>query len=146
MYLLVFTLINRTLGLKRAAPKVCVFSCWDKLRFRGETLSTVLIGSFCFYRLSWWSMMKHLTWSLLGIVELDPLDSVDNASVTLVHFLFGGFLLMGVIVLVNMMIALLSNTYQRVEVTSRNTCSFILFHYVDSVATCVREHIPTTLI
>ena len=24
------------LGLKRAAPKVCVFSCWDKLRFRGE--------------------------------------------------------------------------------------------------------------
>ena len=36
MYLLVFTWINRALGLKRAAPKVCVFSCWDKLRFRGE--------------------------------------------------------------------------------------------------------------
>ena len=24
------------LALKRAAPKVCVFSCWDELRFRGE--------------------------------------------------------------------------------------------------------------
>ena len=91
-------------------------------------------------------MMKHLTWSLLGIVELDPLDSVDIASVTLVHFLFGAFLIVGVIVLVNMMIALLSNTYQRVEVTSRHTCSFILFPYVDSVATCVREHKPATLI
>ena len=31
-----FSVINRALGLKRAAPKVCVFSCWDKLRFRGE--------------------------------------------------------------------------------------------------------------
>ena len=36
MYLLVFTWINRALGLKRVAPKVGVFSCWDKLRFRGE--------------------------------------------------------------------------------------------------------------
>ena len=63
-------------------------------------------------------MIKHLTWSLLGIAELDPLNSVDSASVTVVHFLFGAFLIMGVILLVNMMIALLSNTYQRVEVTS----------------------------
>ena len=67
---------------------------------------------------SWWSMIKHLTWSLLGIAELDPLNSVDSASVTVVHFLFGAFLVMGVILLVNMMIALLSNTYQRVEVTA----------------------------
>ncbi|XP_073258533.1 uncharacterized protein [Porites lutea] len=69
-------------------------------------------------------MMKHLTWSLLGIVELDPLDSVDIASVTLVHFLFGVFLIVGVIVLVNMMIALLSNTYQRVEDNSLKEWSF----------------------
>ena len=70
----------------------------------------------CFWS-SWWSMVKHLTWSLLGIAELDPLDSVDSASVTLARLLFGAFLIMGVILLVNMMIALLSNTYQRVEVT-----------------------------
>ena len=61
-------------------------------------------------------MFKHLCWSLLGIADLDPLDSVDSPSVTLARFLFGAFLIMGVILLVNMMIALLSNTYQRVEV------------------------------
>ena len=66
---------------------------------------------------SWWAMFQHLCWSLLGIAELDPLDSVDSASVTLAKLLFGAFLIMGVLLLVNMMIALLSNTYQRVEVT-----------------------------
>ena len=63
-------------------------------------------------------MTKFLTWSLLGMAELDPLDSVDSTSVIIVHFLFGTFLVMGVILLVNMMIAILSNTYQRVQVTS----------------------------
>ena len=62
-------------------------------------------------------MAKHLCWSLLGIAELEPLDSVDSPSVTLAQFLFGAFLVMGVILLINMMIALLSNTYQRVQVT-----------------------------
>ena len=60
--------------------------------------------------------MKHLCWSLLGIAELETLDSVDSATVTLAHLLYGIFLVVGVILLVNMMIALLSNTYQRVEV------------------------------
>ena len=62
--------------------------------------------------------MKHLSWSFLGIEELDPLESVDSASVTMAHLLFAAFLIMGVILLVNMMIALLSNTYQRVKVRS----------------------------
>ena len=70
-------------------------------------------------------MFKHLCWSLLGIAELDPLDSVDSASVTLAKLLFGVFLIMGVLLLVNMMIALLSNTYQRVEVT--NFGYFLIF-------------------
>lgn len=76
--------------------------------------------------------MKHLTWSLLGVAELDPLDSVDSASVTLVHFLFGAFLVMGVILLVNMMIALLSNTYQRVEVTSSHI-HVVLYYFLTLV-------------
>ena len=75
--------------------------------------------------------MKHLTWSLLGVAELDPLDSVDSASVTLVHFLFGAFLIMGVILLVNMMIALLSNTYQRVEVTT--SIHVVLYYFLTLV-------------
>jgi len=36
----IFPSLNRAgwtaLGWKPAAHKVCVFSCWDKLRFRGE--------------------------------------------------------------------------------------------------------------
>ncbi|KAL9984282.1 hypothetical protein ACROYT_G006557 [Oculina patagonica] len=72
----------------------------------------------------WWTIAKHLCWSLLGIVELDPLDSTDNPSVTVVHFLYGAFLIMGVILLINMMIALLSNTYTRVEENSLKEWSF----------------------
>ena len=79
-------------------------------------------------------MFKHLCWSLLGIAELDPLDSVDIASVTLVHILFGAFLIMGVVLLVNMMIALLSNTYQRVEVTSFG--DFFIFSTNKPVYSC----------
>ena len=65
---------------------------------------------------SWWKMARHLCWSLLGDVDLDPLESADNPSVILAHFLYGAFLLMGAILLINMMIALLSNTYQKVQV------------------------------
>ncbi len=61
-------------------------------------------------------MAKHLAWSLLGLADLDSIDSVDHPSVTLVHLLYSLFLIMGVILLVNMMIALLSNTYERVQV------------------------------
>lgn len=63
-------------------------------------------------------MFKHLCWSLLGIAELDPLESVDNGSLILAKLLYATFLIMGVVLLVNMMIALLSNTFQRVEVKS----------------------------
>ena len=61
-------------------------------------------------------MAKHHGWSLLGLVDLDSLNSVDNPSVSLIHVLYSFFLIMAVILLVNMMIALLSNTYQQVQV------------------------------
>ena len=61
-------------------------------------------------------MATHLSWSLLGLADLDSLKSVDSPSVSLIHFLYSLFLIMGVILLVNMMIALLSNTYQQVQV------------------------------
>ncbi|CAH3165027.1 unnamed protein product, partial [Porites evermanni] len=95
---------------------------------------------------SWWSMIKHLTWSLLGIAELDPLDSVDSASVTLAHFLFGAFLIMGVILLVNMMIALLSNTYQRVEENSLKEWSFKKAITIETYSTYHPIPVPFNLI
>ena len=61
-------------------------------------------------------MVEHLCWSLMGDVEVDPLDSADDPSVMLVKVLYGAFLVMGAILLINMMIALLSNTYQKVQV------------------------------
>ena len=61
-------------------------------------------------------MLKHFCWSLLGLADLDPLNSVDNPSIIIAYFLYGAFLIMAVILLVNMLIALLSNTYQKVAV------------------------------
>ncbi|XP_068707891.1 uncharacterized protein [Montipora foliosa] len=72
----------------------------------------------------WWTVVEHLCWSLLGMSELDPLDSVDHPSETIARFLFGLFLVLGVILLINMMIALLSNTYQRVQDNSLREWSF----------------------
>ena len=66
---------------------------------------------------SWWTMITYLGWSLLGISEdLDPLKAADFPSESLARILYAGFLIMGVILLVNMLIALLSNTYQRIKV------------------------------
>ena len=67
---------------------------------------------------SWWEILTHLSWSLLEIEQdFNPLDSVDTPSVTLATWFYAAFLFIGVILLVNMLIALLSNTYKRVEVS-----------------------------
>jgi len=69
---------------------------------------------------SWWAMITYLGWSLLGLSDgLDAITSVDLPSVILAQILLAGFLIMGVILLINMLIALLSNTYQHIEVRSR---------------------------
>lgn len=79
-------------------------------------------------------MAKHLSWSLLGLADLDKLNSVDNPSVSLIHLLHSFFLIVAVILLVNMMIALLSNTYQQVQVLNsfnfhlRGIYLFIILH------------------
>ena len=72
--------------------------------------------------------MKHLFWSLLGLAELDSLDSIDHTSVTIAHFLYGVFLVLGVILLVNMMIALLNNTYEKVQVKRTFLFNFLCFN------------------
>ena len=76
---------------------------------------------FCF---SWWSILKHFGWSLLGISSLDALDSVDTPSIIMAYFLYGIFLVMSVILLVNMLIALLTDTYQKVAVRSDSSAIY----------------------
>ena len=76
---------------------------------------------------SWWEILTHLSWSLLEIEQdFNPLNSVDTPSVTLAKLFYAVFLFIGVILLVNMLIALLSNTYKRVEV-SHNTVGLSYF-------------------
>ena len=72
-------------------------------------------------------MAKHLAWSLLGLADLDSLNSVDHPSVSLIQLLYILFLIMGVVLLINMMIALLSNTYTRVQVRYFALFSSLLF-------------------
>ncbi|XP_020619072.1 short transient receptor potential channel 2-like isoform X3 [Orbicella faveolata] len=63
-----------------------------------------------------WEILTHLSWSLLEIEQdSNPLNSVDTPSVALAKLLYAVFLFIAVILLVNMLIALLSHTYQRVR-------------------------------
>ena len=78
--------------------------------------SMVFRSNSLFMFFSWWNIATHHGWSLLGLADLDRLNSVDNPSVSLIHVLYSFFLIMAVILLLNMMIALLSNTYQQVQV------------------------------
>ena len=62
-------------------------------------------------------MITYMGWTLLGVSDdFDPMKSVDLPSMILAQVLLVFFLIMGVILLINMLIALLSNTYQRIEV------------------------------
>lgn len=66
---------------------------------------------------SWWVMVSHLAWSLLDVSgESDPMASVDVPSEHFARILYAAFRIFAVILLLNMLIALLSNTYQRTEV------------------------------
>jgi len=61
-------------------------------------------------------MFKHLGLSLVGLSELHPVTSVDLSAEALSQLLYAAFLIWGVILLINMLIALLSHTYEQTEV------------------------------
>lgn len=66
---------------------------------------------------SWWAMLSLLGWSLLDRSEdSGPMTSVDPPSALLARIFYATFLIVGVVLLINMLIALLSNTYQKIEV------------------------------
>ncbi|CAH3192469.1 unnamed protein product [Porites evermanni] len=88
-------------------------------RFNGTDPVSKTSGQSC-----WWLIAKHLCWSLLGMAEVDSLNSVDEATVTLCKVLYAIYLVVAGVLLMNMMIALLSNTYQRVEENSLKEWSF----------------------
>lgn len=61
-------------------------------------------------------MFVHLSFSLVGLSEFHAMVTVDVPSETLALLLYAVFLGLGVILLINMLIALLSHTYQKTEV------------------------------
>ena len=60
----------------------------------------------------------HLIWSVFGLTNLETLESHDIRSNTVVGILFVMFLVLSVIMLINMLVALLTNTYNKVEVNN----------------------------
>ena len=60
----------------------------------------------------------HLVWSVFGLTNLETLESHDTWSDTVVGILYVMFLVLTVIMLINMLVALLNNTYNKVEVNN----------------------------
>ena len=63
--------------------------------------------------------MKHLCWTLLGITDLDLFSASESPSDVLAKLLYAIFIIGALVLLVNMMIAVLSHTYERVEVVKQ---------------------------
>ena len=65
-------------------------------------------------------MTGTLSWSLFGVVQPDDILFKDKTSTVIARVLYALFLILAVIMLVNLMVALLSNTYQDVQVALIN--------------------------
>ena len=55
--------------------------------------------------------MSQLIWALFSLEDLGATNSSDSVTIALALILYVVFLIIAVILLVNMMVALLSNTY-----------------------------------
>lgn len=82
------------------------------LYFEGEHVTITVIFSSLF------KASTHLIWSVFGLTNPETMESRDNLSTAVVSVLYVLFLILSVIMLVNMLVALLTNTYNKVEVSS----------------------------
>ena len=80
-------------------------------------------------------MFSHLGWSILGrSSEFDLFEFEDTTTEVFAHLFFAVFLVIGVILLINMLIALLSHAFQRTQVRKKidhgiiNMMDYILSH------------------
>ncbi|KAM4687553.1 uncharacterized protein O3C94_006066 [Discoglossus pictus] len=68
-----------------------------------------------------------LFFSLFGLVDpesLPPLDRTPHFTFVIVHFVFGVYLIVTLIVLINLLIAMMSDTYQRIQAQSDTEWKF----------------------
>lgn len=75
-----------------------------------------LINSLLSVMISLFKASTHLVWSVFGLTNLETMESHDELSTAVVGVLYVMFLILSVIMLVNMLVALLTNTYNKVEV------------------------------
>ncbi|KAJ8034894.1 Short transient receptor potential channel 5 [Holothuria leucospilota] len=74
-----------------------------------------------------WTSMQILFWSLFGLVDLNMLSLIpDDHWVTkqLARLMFGVYMMVAVVVMLNALIAMMSNTYTRVEENSDTEWKF----------------------
>ena len=64
--------------------------------------------------------LEMMFFSIFGLVDtydyLPPLNSHPAWSQTLIKFVFGSYMIVAVVVLINLLIAMMSDTYQRIQV------------------------------
>lgn len=111
---------TRTYIPPRIGPLAHCVWVWERSDRICDCLIFVIIkASFCSLS-SWLSIIFQLGLSLLDLSDgLEFFKSADSFSEGLVHLLFAIYLIMAMVLLINMLIALLSNTYQRVQVCIR---------------------------
>ena len=63
-----------------------------------------------------WPSVKILFWALFGLIELDSFEAESDTETAVGTALLALWLVLAVIVLLNMLIALISNAFQRVQV------------------------------
>ena len=64
-----------------------------------------------------YSSLKTLFWALFGIIELDDFDAIDQDWETVIGLILVAlWLVLSVIALLNLLIALISNSFQKVQV------------------------------
>ena len=76
-------------------------------------------------------MFSYLGWSILGrSSEFDRFEFEDTTTEVFAHLFFAVFLVIGVILLINMLIALLSHAFQRTQVRNKIDHGIKMMDYI----------------
>jgi Ion transport protein len=87
-----------------------------------------------FSKCSLWETLQTLIWAIFGLIDLDHLDLKEPHSYTefVGRLMFGTYSVISIIVLLNMLIAMMSNSYQLISVG-------VL--YLSCISQCIAERL-----
>ena len=72
-----------------------------------------------------WASLTILFWSLFGLIELSSFGTEDGAETSVGLVLLALWLVLAVIILLSMLIALISNAFQRVQVNGNSKLVYL---------------------